>query len=145
MEGTPSVEELAGMAVLAFAGAMLLMNAWRLLKRYVRAHWDGLPDAGPWPLVWIGVNAVASGGLLVWAHRGLGRAIGIVFGLLGTIAGIGLVLSTSSVTLLDFDIVGDMSDDPEAFAFAVFTLLTWLFIFLAMFVGRRHFRRRGVA
>lgn len=54
------------MAVLAFAGAVLLMFAWRLLKRYARIHWDGLPDAGPWPLLWIGINAVAGGGLLLW-------------------------------------------------------------------------------
>ena len=64
-KGLPPLK-LVGMAVLAFAGAMLLMNAWRLLKRYARGHWDGWPDAGPWPLVWIGVNAVASGGLLLW-------------------------------------------------------------------------------
>lgn len=66
MEGAPSFEELAGMAVLAFVGGILLMNAWRLLKRYARGHWDGLPEVGPWSLMWMGVNAVAGGGLLFW-------------------------------------------------------------------------------
>ena len=88
---------------------------------------------------------LALGGLLVWAHRGLGRAIGIVFGLLGTIAGIGLILSTGDFTIGDMRIQGTLGTGVEGFAFAVFTLLTWLFIFLAMFVGRRHFRRRGVS
>jgi hypothetical protein len=95
-------------------------------------------------LIIVGVILVL-GGLLVWAHRGLGRAVGIVFGLLGTIAGIGIVLSTTDLTLGDITIAGNLGDDDTALAFAIFTLLTWLFIFLAMFIGRRHFRRRGVS
>lgn len=65
MEGAPSLEELAGMAALALFGGILLLNAW-LLKRYARSHWDGFPDVGRWPLLWMGVNAVAGGGLLIW-------------------------------------------------------------------------------
>ena len=66
MEGAPSLQELAGMAALALLGGILLLNAWRLLKRYVGSHWGGLPDVGPWPVLWVGVNAVAGGGLLTW-------------------------------------------------------------------------------
>lgn len=54
------------MAALALVGGILLLNGWRLLKRLARAHWDGLPDVGPRSLVWIGVNALAGGGLLTW-------------------------------------------------------------------------------
>jgi hypothetical protein len=66
MEGAPSLAELAGMAVLLLIGSMLILNAWRLLKRYARSHWEGWPEAGPWPLLWVGVNAVGGGGLLSW-------------------------------------------------------------------------------
>ena len=95
-------------------------------------------------MVVIGIILVL-GGLLVWVHRGLGRAIGIVFGLLGIVAGIGLLVSTGDFSYGDLRIQGTLGSDEKAFGFAVFTLLTWLFVFLAMFVGRRHFRRRGVS
>lgn len=66
MEGAPSLDELAGMAVVLLFGSLLILNAWRLLKRYARSHWEGWPEAGSWPLLWIGVNAVAGGGLISW-------------------------------------------------------------------------------
>ncbi|MNC99543.1 hypothetical protein D3C83_178700 [compost metagenome] len=68
-----------------------------------------------------------------------------MFGLLGTIAGIGLILSTGDFTIGDMRIQGTLGTDEKGFAFAIFTTLTWLFVLLAMFVGRRHFRKRGVA
>src|SRR5690242_8783028 len=80
MEGAPSLQELAGLAALALIGALLLLNAWRLLKRFARSQWDGLPDVGTWSLVWMGVNALGGCGLLVWlwvALEHIGARMGI--------------------------------------------------------------------
>jgi hypothetical protein len=86
-----------------------------------------------------------AGALGILAHRAWGRAFGVVLGLVGTILGIGLVLSSMDLTIGDLSIRGTLTDEQGALAGAVIVLVSYLFIFLAMFVGRRHFRRKGVS
>jgi hypothetical protein len=85
------------------------------------------------------------GGVGILAHRSWGRAFGIVLGLLGTIWGIGMVLTAVNLDIGDFSIKGALAEDQSALAFALIVFLCFALIFLAMFVGRRHFRRRGVS
>jgi hypothetical protein len=85
------------------------------------------------------------GGVGVFAHRSWGRAFAVVLGLLGVLWGIGLVVSSLDLRLGDTAVDGLLSDNQGALAFAVIVLVTYLIVFLGMFVGRRHFRRRGVA
>ncbi|CAN5856478.1 hypothetical protein BH23CHL8_BH23CHL8_19150 [soil metagenome] len=94
-------------------------------------------------LVALGVLHIL-GAFGIWIHRGWGRAIGIFMGLLGTVAGVGLVISSIDLTIGDITIAGQLGDSETAFAFAVFVLITYLFVLLGMIIGRRHFRRRGV-
>jgi hypothetical protein len=85
------------------------------------------------------------GGVGILAHRSWGRAFGIVLGFLGTIWGIGMVLTAVNLDIGDFSIQGALAEDQSALAFALIVFLCFALIFLAMFVGRRHFRRRGVS
>lgn len=86
------------------------------------------------------------GGIGVFSHRSWGRAFGIVLGFLGILWGIALVaFSTVEVTIGDTEVAGDFVGDQGALAFAVVVLVSFILVFLAMFVGRRHFRRKGVA
>jgi hypothetical protein len=84
------------------------------------------------------------GGVGILAHRTWGRAFGVVLGLLGTIWGIGLLLSAVRLDLGDFRIQGLLAGDEPALGGALIVLLCYALIFLSMFVGRRHFRRKGV-
>jgi hypothetical protein len=79
------------------------------------------------------------GAIGVWAHRGWGRAIGVVFGLLGTLLGIGMVLSTMG----DVGGVSGEFRSDSGLAGSVVFLVSYLFVFLAMYIGRRHFRRQA--
>ena len=85
------------------------------------------------------------GAIGILAHRTWGRAFGVVLGLLGTILGIGLLISSVDLNLGDQTIKGTFSDDPEALGLAILVFVSYAFIFLAMYAGRRHFRRKGVS
>jgi hypothetical protein len=85
------------------------------------------------------------GGVGVFAHRSWGRAFAVVLGLLGILWGIGLVVSSLRLQVGDQQVDGLLADNQGALAFAVIVLVTYLIVFLGMFVGRRHFRRKGVA
>jgi hypothetical protein len=85
------------------------------------------------------------GGVGVLAHRGWGRAFAIVLGLLGTIWGIGLLLSSVRFDIGDMSVEGALAGEESAVAMATVVLVCYLLVFLAMFVGRRHFRRKGVS
>jgi hypothetical protein len=87
----------------------------------------------------------AVGGVGILAHRSWGRAFGVVLGLLGTIWGVGMILTAVNLDIGDFAIRGALAQDQPALAFALIVFLCYALIFLAMFVGRRHFRRRGVS
>jgi len=85
------------------------------------------------------------GGVGVFAHRSWGRAFAVVLGLLGVLWGIGLVVSSLNLRFGDVAIDGALADNRAALAFAVIVLVTYLIVFLAMFLGRRHFRRKGIS
>jgi hypothetical protein len=85
------------------------------------------------------------GAVGILAHRAWGRAFGVVLGLLGTILGIGLLISSVDLNVGDQAIKGTFSDEPSALGLAIFVLVSYAFILLAMFAGRRHFRRKGVS
>ncbi|HZW01113.1 MAG TPA: DUF308 domain-containing protein [Candidatus Deferrimicrobium sp.] len=85
------------------------------------------------------------GAVGILAHRAWGRAFGVVLGLLGTILGIGLLISSVDLNLGDQAIRGTFSDETGAFGLAILVFVSYAFIFLAMFAGRRHFRKKGVS
>jgi hypothetical protein len=85
------------------------------------------------------------GAVGILAHRAWGRAFGVVLGLLGTILGIGLLISSVDLNVGDQAIKGTLSDEPSALGLAILVLVSYAFIFLAMFAGRRHFRKKGVS
>ena len=85
------------------------------------------------------------GAVGILAHRAWGRAFGVVLGLLGTILGIGLLISSVDLNVGDQTIKGTFSDDPEALGLAILVFVSYAFIFLAMYAGRRHFRKKGVS
>ena len=92
----------------------------------------------------LGIMQMA-GALGILAHRTWGRAFGIVLGLLGTIWGVAMVVSALRTTVGGYDIDGALADHEYAMGFGILVLVTYLFTFLAMYVGRRHFRRKGVS
>jgi cytochrome c oxidase subunit IV len=89
------------------------------------------------------IQVIGAVGIL--AHRSWGRAFGVVLGLLGTIWGIGMILTAINLDIGDFAIRGAMADDQSALGFALIVFLCYALLFLAMFVGRRHFRKKGVS
>ena len=88
---------------------------------------------------------LAIGAVGIWAHRKWGRAIGVVIGLLGTVLGIAMVVSSVAFDVPDlFKSSGDFVGDQEL-GISLVVLFSFLLVFLAMFVGRRHFRKKGVS
>jgi hypothetical protein len=85
------------------------------------------------------------GAVGILAHRGWGRAFGVVLGLLGTLWGIGMVISSIRLNIGDVAIEGALVNDQPALAGSVIVLVCYLLIFLAMFMGKRHFRKKGVS
>ena len=85
------------------------------------------------------------GGVGILAHRTWGRAFAIVLGLIGTIWGVALVLSSGRFDVGDLSVKGVLAGQEPALAFAIIVLVCYLLVFLAMFVGKRHFRRKGVS
>jgi len=85
------------------------------------------------------------GAVGILAHRAWGRAFGVVLGLVGTIWGIGMILSAVDLDIGDFAIRGTMAGDQSAAGFALIVFICYTLVFLSMFVGRRHFRKKGVS
>jgi hypothetical protein len=104
----------------------------------VRDVWNLLTGLGP-AIAVIGLLELLAG-LLVLAHRTVGRVIGLLYGLAGTVlGGLGIaVLLQVGRTVTD---TGAQVDLTGNIAFmAPFTLI-YLFVFLALAAGGRHFRR----
>jgi uncharacterized membrane protein (DUF2068 family) len=90
------------------------------------------------------IHMIAAVGVL--AHRRWGRAFAIVLGLIGTIFGIAIVFSAVGWEIFQgAEIDTALTGEEGSVAAGVFVAGTYLLILLAMFVGRRHFRKRGVA
>lgn len=102
-------------------------------------------------------QVVATGGILlilgivlfigaigVLAHRKWGRAFAIVLGLLGTLLGIGIIMAAVGFEAMDVGLDTALTGEEASLGAGVFITATFLLIFLAMFVGRRHFKKRGL-
>ena len=108
------------------------------------ADLDKQPNAFAGIVIILGIMQ-AIGAIGILAHRAWGRAFGVVLGLLGTIAGIGMILSAIDVNVGDFAIRGTLANDQPVLGFAILVAICYVFIFLAMFAGKRHFRKKGVS
>ena len=84
------------------------------------------------------------GAVGIWAHRNWGRAAGILLGLLGTFLGAGMVASSIAFELGDVSVDGALAGETEPLGAALVVLTSFLIVLLAMFVGKRHFRKKGV-
>ena len=89
------------------------------------------------------VHMIGAVGIL--AHRNWGRAFGIVLGLLGTIWGVALLISSITFDAGDVTVEGAFSGETPALGAAILVLASYLIVFLGMFMGRRHFRKKGVS
>ncbi len=84
------------------------------------------------------------GAVGVFGHRKWGRAFGIVMGLLGTLLGIGIIMTAVGFEAIDVGLDAALTGEDASLGAGVFVTATFLLIFLGMFVGRRHFRKKGV-
>ena len=81
----------------------------------------------------------------IWAHRRWGRAFGIVLGLLGTILGIGILVVAVGFEALDVGLDQATTGESASIGAGLLILGTFVLVLVAMIVGRRHFRLRGVS
>ena len=84
------------------------------------------------------------GAVGIFGHRRWGRAFGIVIGLLGILAALGIFTISSGFEAMDVGLTQAIEGEEASVAASVFVLACYGLIFLAMFVGRRHFKRKGV-
>ncbi len=85
------------------------------------------------------------GAVGIWAHRRWGRAFGMVLGLLGAIWGVGILIAAVGFEALDVGFDVAVKGEESSTAGGLLVLGTYLLVLVAMIVGRRHFRKRGVA
>jgi hypothetical protein len=80
----------------------------------------------------------------VFGHRRWGRAFAVVLGILGTLAGLGAMFVAVGFEALDvgFDIA--FKGEETSLAASAFVFITYLFILVSMFLGRGHFKKKGV-
>jgi hypothetical protein len=84
------------------------------------------------------------GSMGIFAHRSWGRAFGIVIGFLGILAGLGIITVSAGFEAMDVGLDEAIKGEEESLAASLLVLGSYLLVFLAMFVGRRHFRKKGV-
>jgi hypothetical protein len=89
------------------------------------------------------VQLIAGIGIL--GHRRWGRAFGIVLGLLGLLAGLGIITISFGFEALDVGVDEAIKGEEGSLAASGVVFFSYLLVFLGMFVGRRHFRRKGIA
>ena len=75
------------------------------------ADLDKQPNAFAGIVIILGIMQTI-GAIGILAHRAWGRAFGVVLGLLGTIAGIGMILSAIDLNVGDFAIRGTLAERP---------------------------------
>ncbi len=84
------------------------------------------------------------GAVGIFGHRRWGRAFGIVLGLLGVLAGLGIITVSAGFEALDVGLNEAIKGEEGSLAASLLVLFSYLLVFLGMFVGRRHFKRKGV-
>jgi hypothetical protein len=84
------------------------------------------------------------GAVGIWAHRRWGRAFGIVIGLIGVLAALGIITVSAGFEAMNVGLDEAIKGEEGSLAASVLVLGSYLLIFLAMYVGRRQFRRKGV-
>jgi hypothetical protein len=84
------------------------------------------------------------GAIGIFGHRSWGRAFGIVLGLLGVLVGLGIITVAAGFEALDVGIDEAIKGEEASLGGSLLVLGTYLLVFLAMFVGKRHFRKQGV-
>jgi uncharacterized membrane protein (DUF2068 family) len=88
------------------------------------------------------IQLVAGIGIL--GHRRWGRAFGVVLGLLGVLVGLGMITISFGFEAMDVGVDAALEGEEGSLAASGVVLVSYLIVLLGMFVGRRHFRRRGV-
>jgi protein-S-isoprenylcysteine O-methyltransferase Ste14 len=71
----------------------------------------------------------------IWAHKGWGRWLGIIFGVLGTLFGLAALVGVRATP----GVSGSRSSDLGS---ALFILVPYAFVLIAMVIGGAHFRTR---
>ncbi|MGD8685115.1 MAG: hypothetical protein PVG27_14305, partial [Chloroflexota bacterium] len=84
------------------------------------------------------------GAVGIFGHRRWGRAFGIVLGLLGVLAGLGIITVSAGFEALDVGLDEAVKGEEGSLAASLLVLGSYLLVLLGMFVGRRHFKKRGV-
>jgi hypothetical protein len=84
------------------------------------------------------------GAVGIFGHRRWGRAFGIVLGLLGTLAALGVFTISAGFEAMDVGLTQAIEGEEASVGASLFVLACYLTVFLGMVVGRRHFKKRGV-
>jgi hypothetical protein len=80
----------------------------------------------------------------IFGHRRWGRAFAIVIGLLGILGALGVFTVSVGFEAMDVGLTDAITGEEGSVAASVFVLACYGLVFLAMFVGRRHFTKKGV-
>jgi hypothetical protein len=72
----------------------------------------------------------------IWAHKGWGRALGIIYGVLGTLVGLAAIGGARSVTTVNG------TSTSGGIGVALFILVPYAFVLVAMIIGGGQFRRK---
>ena len=84
------------------------------------------------------------GAVGIFGHRRWGRAFGIVLGLLGILGALGIFTISSGFEAMDVGLTDAIQGEEASVAASIFVLACYALVFLGMFVGRRHFKKKGV-
>jgi hypothetical protein len=84
------------------------------------------------------------GAVGIFGHRRWGRAFGIVLGLLGILGALGIFTISAGFEAMDVGLNEAIKGEGASIAASLFVLGCYGLIFLAMFIGRRHFTKKGV-
>lgn len=76
----------------------------------------------------------------IWAHKGWGRALGILWGILGTLFGLAAFGGARTTVTLN----GNTTSGEGGIAVALFILVPYAFVLVAMIIGGGHFRRKRI-
>ncbi len=84
------------------------------------------------------------GAVGIFGHRRWGRAFGIILGLLGVLAGLGMFTIAVGFESLDVGFDTALKGEEVSAGGSLVVFITYLLVLVAMFVGKRQFRKTGV-